>query len=131
MPSGYGESGFNITLSDSASWDVHNYQVALGGVFDGPLTGTWQPDGRRVHPTVSLDTSPRTTTLEPLGNMDPNGSWTLFIADMEAGGTGRLVEWEVRGTPWSAIPEPRTVGLAFAGFLALGWGWRRRGGPIR
>lgn len=131
MPSGYGESGFNITLSDSASWDVHNYQVALGGVFDGPLTGTWQPDGRRVHPTVSLDTSPRTTSLEPLGNLDPNGSWTLFIADMEAGGTGRLVEWEVRGTPWSAIPEPRTVGLAFAGFLALGWGWRRRGGPIR
>lgn len=128
LPSGFSESGFAVTLADTAVWDIHRYQVALGGVLDGPLTGTWQPDGRRVHPTVSLDTSPRTTSLEALGTMDPNGSWTLFLADMEAGGTGRLVEWEVRGSPRGAvIPEPGPLALLVAAAVAsLGWVRRRR-----
>ena len=126
-PSGYSESGFDVTLSDAAVWDIHHYQVALGGVIDTPLTGTWQPDGRRVNPAVSLDTSPRTTSLEPLGRMDPNGSWTLFLADMEAGGTGKLVEWEVRGTPRGGIPEPGSTALLAVGAFVLGWVRYRRG----
>lgn len=128
-PSGYSESGFNVSLSDAATWDIHRYQVALGGAIDGPLTGSWQPDGRRVDPGASLDTSPRTAPLEPLGSLDPNGTWTLFLADLEAGGTGRLVEWEVRGvprTPVVVIPEPRSVALAWAGVGLLGWVWLRR-----
>lgn len=131
LPSGYSESGFNVTLSDAAIWDIHRYQVALGGVIDGPLTGTWQPDGRRVNPLVSLDTTARTTSLEPLGQMNPNGSWTLFIADVEAGGTGRLVDWEVRGTPRVVIPEPRAVALLAVGAGLLGWVWRNRRTSVR
>jgi hypothetical protein len=63
--------------------------------------------------------------------MDPNGSWTLFLADMEAGGTGKLVEWEVRGTPRGVIPEPGSTGLVVVGALVLGWVWRRRDTPRR
>lgn len=125
-PSGYSESGFQVTLSDGAAWDIHRYQVSLGGAIEGPLTGTWQPDGRRVDPAVSLDTSPRTAPLEPLGALDPNGSWTLFVADLEAGGTGRLVEWEVRGTPRSIVPEPQTWSLLALGAGVMGLAWRRR-----
>jgi hypothetical protein len=131
LPSGYSESGFNVTFSDAATWDIHRYQVALGGATDGPLTGTWQPDGRRVNPLVSLDTSARTTSLEPLGTMNPNGSWALFIADVEAGGTGRLMEWELRGTPRGIIPEPRAVTLFVAGAGLLGWLLRNRRNPVR
>jgi hypothetical protein len=130
LPSGYSESGFNVTFSDAATWDIHRYQVALGGATDGPLTGTWQPDGRRVNPLVSLDTSARTTSLEPLGTMNPNGSWALFIADMEAGGTGKLVEWEVRGTPRAIIPEPSSMALLWLGAVGLGWILRRRGPAV-
>jgi len=125
-PSGYSDSGFDVSLSDAAAWDVHRYQVALGGAIDGPLTGVWQPDGRRVDPSISLDSSSRTALLEPLGNLDPNGSWTLFVADLEAGGTGRLVEWEVRGAPRAVVPEPRAVTLLFPGAALVGWGWSRR-----
>jgi hypothetical protein len=130
LPSGYSESGFNVTFSDAATWDIHRYQVALGGATDGPLTGTWQPDGRRVNPLVSLDTSARTTSLEPLGTMNPNGSWALFIADVEAGGTGKLVEWEVRGTPRAIIPEPSSMALLWLGAVGLGWILRRRGPAV-
>lgn len=114
-PSGYSDSGFAVSLSDAAGWDINRYQVALGGGIDGELVGTWQPDGRRVAPTVSFDTSPRTALLEPLGRLDPNGAWTLFVADLEAGGTGKLVEWEVRGTPRVIVPEPESWALLLLG----------------
>lgn len=125
-PNGYSDSGFQLTFSDSASLDVHQYRVALGGPQSGPVLGAWQPDGRRVDPMVSLDTSPRTAFLAPLGRMDPNGQWTLFVADMEAGGTGKLTGWEVRAVPSApVIPEPSSMLL-----LGLGWvtwaGVRRR-----
>jgi hypothetical protein len=63
--------------------------------------------------------------------MNPNGSWALFIADVEAGGTGRLMEWELRGTPRGIIPEPRAVPLFVAGAGLLGWLWRNRRNPVR
>ncbi len=66
-----------------------------------------------------FDTSPRTALLEPLGRMDPNGAWTLFVADLEAGGTGKLVEWEVRGAPRAIVPEPEGWALLLLGGALL------------
>jgi hypothetical protein len=123
-PSGYSDSGFNVSLSDAAAFDIHRYQVSLGGTVEGALSGHWQPDGRAVDPTVSFEGSPRTTRLESLGDLNPNGTWTLFVADLEAGGTGKLVEWEVRGVP--RIPEPGSVALLLMGLLIGGLGWRCR-----
>lgn len=123
MPNGYSDSGFRITLSDSANDDIHRYRVSLGGPQFGLVTGTWQPDGRRVDPLVSSDTSPRSAFLAPLGKMDPNGQWTLFVADLEAGGTGKLTGWEVRAV--AVIPEPSTMWMLGIGCLT--WmGFRRQ-----
>ena len=115
-PLGYSDAGFNLTLQDSASFDIHSYQTSMGGVPLGPLTGVWQPDGRRVDPGLSYDTSSRTALLAPLGQMDPNGTWTLFIAAVEAGGTGKLVAWEVQGV---AVPEPAAWALLGCGLVGL------------
>lgn len=113
-PNGYSDSGFRFAFSDFAPKDVHQYRVSFGDPQSALVSGTWQPDGRMVDPLVSLDTSPRTAFLSPLGQMDPNGQWTLFVADMEAGGTGKLTGWEVRAVP--VIPEPSST-------LMLGIGW--------
>ena len=76
-----------------------------------------------MDPLVAVDTSPRSALLTPLGQMDPNGQWTLFVADMEAGGTGKLTGWEVRAV--ASVPEPAGVLLLGMGLLAL-VAYRRR-----
>ena len=108
--SGYSDNSINITLDDSALQDVHQSgQISA-------LIGTWQPDGRDLSPFDSITSSPRTTTLDSLGLSDPNGTWNLFIADVQAGGTMQLDSWSVDITP---IPEPAPLALAGAGSLIL------------
>jgi subtilisin-like proprotein convertase family protein len=99
---GYSDPGFHIVLSDAASLDIHTY----GGNGDLPLTGTWQPDGRNVDPQLVLDTSPRTAQFDSFIGSDPNGAWTLFVADM-AGGGGQAVlqSWDINLAVVS-VPEP-------------------------
>lgn len=127
QPDGYSDSGFRLTFSDSALQDIHQYRVSLGGAPSGLVSGTWQPDGRPVDPLVAVDTSPRSALLTSLGQMDPNGQWTLFVADMEAGGTGKLTGWEVRAVPSATvIPEPSTMWMLGIGYLAcMGYRGRR------
>jgi hypothetical protein len=124
-PFGYSDSGFNVTLSDSASTDIHTY----GG---GPLTqSSYLPDGRNVNPAVTFDpgTTPRTATMTSFNNLDPNGTWTLFFADMSSGGQTTVSGWSLIIT---AIPEPVNValGLLAGGFIVLRTGrlLRRKGG---
>jgi subtilisin-like proprotein convertase family protein len=119
---GYSDAGFNITLDDAAGTDIHNY----GGNGGAALTGTWQPDARNVNPATVLNTDPRSAFLSAFNGLDPNGGWTLFVADVAGGDQSTLVSWELDIT---AVPEPTTVALGiFGGLLALGGGlrlWRR------
>jgi len=95
-------AGFeNITLSDAgtANGSIHN--------ATGVPTGLWQPD------------SPNTLN-GTFGGMTANGTWTLFLADLDAGTpTPTLVSWGLNvGT--TAVPEPASEWMAgFGGLLFL------------
>ena len=85
-PLGFGSvaNGMEIRLKDS-------YPIRLRDVSDytstAALTGNWQAY----------------EALDPLGLMDPNGVWGLFVSDTSIGGAGVLTEWTVTLTP---VPEP-------------------------
>ena len=125
-PDGYGDDGFNIRLDDQAgsTRDVHTYRLTLGGALPNgtQLTGSWLPDGRNVSPLNTLDTDARTALLNSFNGLDPNGSYTLFIADLSPGGNSTIVSWGLEVT----IPEPGTIGLMALGGLLMFYFARRR-----
>ena len=113
---GYTDSGFNITLSDTAAnGDIHLYQN-VSNPGGGVLTGTWAPDGRNVDPATVVDTDSRTALLSSFAGTDPSGQWTLFLANLDYGEQGELVSW---GMSITAVPEPSSVGLALAGLCVF------------
>lgn len=117
---GYGDTGFGVTLSSAGANDVHSYgshSPSFNG--DGQLTGTWQPDGRAIDPLSapgSFDSASR-VGFGSFNSMNPNGSWTLFVADLSGGGQSQLVSWELDIT---AVPEPVNLALGvFAGVFLV------------
>ena len=108
-------AGMNVTLSDLGPNNIHT-------AGDGVLGGTWRADGQTISPTglpESFSPGGGSITLDgAFGNMDPNGTWTLFFADVsKGGGTARLDSWSLGIT---AVPEPVNVALGiFAGVVLV------------
>ena len=123
---GYEDNGFaNLTFrDDAANGDIHLYQGVVVPSGSGSLTGIWAPDGRNVSPLSVTDTTPRTATLGELTGLNPNGEWTLFIADASGGGTARLTDWSMNIVV-AAVPEPETY-AAVGGALLVGFAVVRR-----
>lgn len=120
---GYADTGFNITLSDAAANSVHFYQsdsYSLNG--SGQLEGTWQPDGEAINPdSPAADfTGAQTAMLSSFDDTDPNGTWTLFVADVGSGGEATLNSWSLSLTT-AVVPEPSTLALLVAGVGMAGW----------
>ena len=108
-PSGYSDAGFSVTLDDHATnGDIHNYRVTLSGnpntPLAGPLTGSWTPDGRDTDPALVLDSDARPAPLSAFNGLNPNGRWTLFIADVDALFASTLVNWTLRVRGTNALP---------------------------
>lgn len=103
---GFSTSGFNnITLADGSASNIHNVQNPVSGT-------TYSPDGG---------------TLVSFNGANPNGTWTLFFADLSAGDTSTLNGWSLDIT---AVPEPVNVALAIFGGLLVAWRVvSRRPGP--
>ena len=72
------------------------------------LTGTWQEDGRNVDPNAVTDASARSAFLSSFNHLDPNGTWTIFFADMSSGDQSTFGSWSLEIT---AVPEPVTIAL--------------------
>jgi subtilisin-like proprotein convertase family protein len=116
-PGGSGSTGVSVTFSDLAAGDIH---LALPD--SGVPTGFFQPDGRLTDPLATLDTDARTALLAVFTNENPNGTWTLFLADQGPGDTATLKSWSLAVT---AVPE---ASAAFMVGMAVMWmaGTRRR-----
>ena len=89
---GYADEGFNVTFEDGApNGDIHLYRDVT--IPASPLTGIWRPDGRTADPTNVTELSDRLTSLASFNGASAAGEWTLFLADLESGGTNMLREW--------------------------------------
>jgi subtilisin-like proprotein convertase family protein len=117
-PFGYADSGYDITL-DMTSANIHNYQSGIYSISGGQLTGTWGADGRNISPTSSGSTFDAATVTADLNNYYwtlPNGTWTLFIADLSGGSQSTLVSW---GLTIATVPEPQTWAMLASGVAML------------
>jgi hypothetical protein len=71
---GYADAGLDVLLDDAAPLgDIHMYRTVTNLPAGTPLSGAWQPDGRRVDPEVVVDGTARTATLSSFTNADGNG----------------------------------------------------------
>lgn len=106
---GYGDSGLSLTLDDQAGSNIHWYNTATPSFNSaGQLLGVWQPDGRTADPDQVDETSLPTTHFGLFQNQDPNGTWTLFAADLSDGGVSVLNSW---GLEVTTVPEPTAFSL--------------------
>jgi len=107
---GFSTAGFNsVTLDDAATGgNIHNVENP------GSL------------PTVAYTADGG--SLASFNGANPNGTWTLFIADESAGNTSTLNGWSLDIT---AVPEPVNVALAIfiggLGALVVIRAWWRKG----
>ena len=126
-PFGYGDSGFNITLDSTAANNIHSYQN-FGPSYNGSgqLTGTWAPDGNNISPLsspASFVANPSGTGLNSFNNLSPDGTWTLFLADVvSGGGQPQVLSY---GLDITTVPEPVNIALGiFAGLFIVAGLWR-------
>ena len=110
-PDGAAIVGMSVELADAAGTDIH--------LAPGAFSGSFQPDGRDVHPSVALDTSPRNDSLADFLSTAPDGAWRLFIADVAGGEEATLVSWSISLTGPQAVPEPGSGLLAGVALCCL------------
>lgn len=124
---GYSDAGYNVTFDSASTTNIHNYQLfspSYNG--SGQLTGTWATDSRTNSPISApsaFNTAPTGNTLSAFDGYNPNGTWTLFVADLQGGGQSTLVSW---GLSVVTVPEPQTWTVLAGGVAALLLVGRRR-----
>lgn len=119
-PGGYGDNQtLNVTFKNSAANDIHLYRIPTTGSATNPLTGAltgdWLPDGRTTDPANVLDTDTPTARLDVFNSDSADQDWTLFVADLSAGGQHRLVSWTLT---LNTVPEPSAL-LLLSGAVPL------------
>jgi subtilisin-like proprotein convertase family protein len=129
---GYDNTGFNITFDDSSDFNnVHFYQdFSYSLDANSALAGTWSSDGRAIDPLSNLSvfsTNVPSAFLDSFDGTAPDGTWTLFLADLSNGGESTVASW---GLDITTVPEPPSCALlamgAFWLFRQLRIGNRRR-----
>lgn len=106
VPWGYPDSGLDVTFQTGAvNDDIHLYRNVMTPADGSPLTGIWQPDGRTDDPLNFTEGSSRVTSLANFNGLNAAGEWTLFLADVDSGGTNMLTGWalEITGTAYPTL----------------------------
>ena len=102
---GYGDAGMNVNLAATGT-SIHQYGGA--NVFSATPTGSWQTDNT-------------SGSLGSFLSTNPNGSWSLFIADLSVGGVSTVQSWGLQ-MDIVAVPEVETwVAAALAGAFGAFW----------
>jgi len=127
--SGYSDNGLNVTFFDGTDpnathTDIHWYQndpLYVGTDQSQQVTGVYKTDGRSIEATVTdlsvWNSATRNNTLATFEGINPNGDWSLFVADCAAGGSSALKSWGLDFTP---IPEPHQYAMVVgAGLMAF------------
>jgi subtilisin-like proprotein convertase family protein len=98
---GFSTSGFgSITLDQGDNTSIHDVlDPQAGDKVYRPDSGTQNSGGLNV-----------------FNGLNPNGTWTLFLADLSGGETSTLVSW---GLDIEAVPEPTTWALVGFGTIFL------------
>ena len=102
---GYGDAGMNVNLASTGT-SIHQY----GGnnTFSSTPTGSWMTDNTSGSLASFLSTS-------------PNGTWSLFIADLSGGSVSTVQSWGLQ-MDIVAVPEVETwVAAALAGAFGAFW----------
>jgi subtilisin-like proprotein convertase family protein len=102
---GFNTAGFaNVTLDDQgASGDIHTVANPTSGINVAYTT-----DGG---------------SLASFNNLNPNGTWTLFIADLAVGSQSQVTSWALEIIP---VPEPASMALLVIGGLTISVSGLRR-----
>ena len=111
---GFGNAGMNVILNDN---------TLLGNIHSVPVPtslGVYQPDGRNIDPRTLAasfnDLVNPTAPLSVFNGANPNGSWTLFVADVQSGDATQVASWSLG---FETVPEPSTIACFGLGIAAL------------
>jgi len=102
---GYGDAGMNVTFTSGATTNIHAY----GGGF--VPNGSYLPD----------DSATTTASGSLSSFVNPNGTWTLFVADLSGGGVSTVQSWGLQ-MDIVAVPEIESwIAAALAGAFGAFW----------
>lgn len=102
---GYGDAGMTVNLAATGT-SIHQY----GGnnTFSATPSGSW----------LTYNTS---GSLASFLSTSPNGTWSLFVADLSGGGVSTVQSWGLQ-MDIVAVPEVETwVAAALAGMFGAFW----------
>jgi subtilisin-like proprotein convertase family protein len=125
-PYGSGDAGFNITLSELGTVDIHDYAANPGSYTGGGGgqvnggTSLFLADGRNVDPLslgLTLFGTSTAANLSLFNGTLGDGTWTLFIADLAPGGGTATLNSAILTI--MTVPEPSALVLGAGGLLWL------------
>jgi subtilisin-like proprotein convertase family protein len=111
QPNGYGPATLNVTFADGSSWNGNSISGSIHTYGGGNVSGFWNPDNPNL-PANSLGS---------FVGSSPNGTWSLFVADLNGGGLTTIQSWGLQ-MDIVAVPEVETwVAAALAGAFGAFW----------